>query len=108
VLDDVVRGQKVSGRSVAVRRLGATGSAGDCQMLFAGKSGEAGYAPFETVAGRPVITVTDSVDTIPGGMIRFVKQAGRIRFEIDDGAARANGLVISSKLLGLAIRVDRK
>jgi hypothetical protein len=41
-------------------------------------------------------------------MIQFVNQGGRIRFQIDDGAAKANGLAISSKLLGLAIAVDRK
>jgi hypothetical protein len=55
-----------------------------------------------------VLTVTDRGSGAAGGMIQFVMQAGRVRFQIDEGAARANGLTISSKLLELAIAVDRK
>jgi hypothetical protein len=41
-------------------------------------------------------------------MIHFVTQGGRVRFQIDEGTARASGLKISSKLLALAVAVDRK
>ncbi len=108
VLDDVVRGQKIAGRSVAVRRLQAAGSAAGCRILFAGHSDDPGYAPFAALAGQPVLTVADRTGGPPGAMIEFVRQGGRVRFHIDDGAARANGLKISSKLLGLAISVNRK
>ncbi|MCE7797109.1 YfiR family protein [Sphingobium sufflavum] len=117
VLDDVVRGQRIARLPIVVRRLGAAtggiaaGGAGriSCQMLFAGRGPQAGdYAPFADLDGQPVLTVTDAGAGPPGGMIRFVTQAGRIRFQIDDGAARANGLVISSKLLGLAVSVGRQ
>ncbi|WP_250890245.1 YfiR family protein [Sphingobium nicotianae] len=107
-LDEVVRGQRISGRSVNVRRLGDSGNAAGCQMLFAGRSSSAGYAPFAAVAGQPVLTVSDQKSGVQGSMIQFVMQAGRVRFQIDEGAARSNGLVISSKLLGLAISVERK
>jgi hypothetical protein len=40
-------------------------------------------------------------------MIRFVRRAGRVRFEIDNGAARVAHLAISSKLLDLAVTVAR-
>ncbi|MET0374029.1 MAG: YfiR family protein, partial [Rhizorhabdus sp.] len=59
------------------------------------------------LAGQPVLTVTDKSAGIDGGIIRFVRQAGRVRFEIDNGAARASHLSISSKLLGLAVTVVR-
>ena len=107
-LDEVVRGQRISGRPVNVRRLGDGGSAAGCQMLFAGRSTAAGYMPFAEVAGQPVLTVSDQKNAVPGSMIQFVMQGGRVRFQIDNVAARANGLVISSKLLGLAISVERK
>ena len=107
-LDEVVRGQRISGRPVNVRRLGDGGSAAGCQMLFAGRSSAPDYAPFAEVAGQPVLTVSDQKSGPPGSMIQFVMQGGRVRFQIDNGAARANGLVISSKLLGLAIAVERK
>ena len=108
VLDDVVRGQKMANRPVRIRRLGATGSVAGCHMLFAGRSAEAEYAPFAPLAGQPVLTVSDKNGGPPGAMIQFVTQAGRVRFQIDDNTARACHLKISSKLLGLAIAVDRK
>lgn len=107
-LDDVVRGQRISGRAVSVRRLGQNVGVAGCHMLFAGKSGEAAYAPFADVVGHPVLTVSDRSNGVSGAMIQFVMQAGRVRFQIDDGGARENGLVISSKLLSLAVSVDRK
>lgn len=107
-LDDAVRGQLVSGRVVVVRRLGQNVGITGCHILFAGVSAETNYLPFADVAGHPVLTVTDSDSGIPGAMIQFVKQGGRVRFQIDDSEARENGLVISSKLLSLAILVDRK
>lgn len=108
VLDDVVRGQKIGGRPVAVRRLGDAGSPAGCRILFAGPSPATDYAPFASLAGQPVLTVADRSGGPPGAMIQFVTQGGRVRFHIDEGAARANGLKISSKLLGLALSVDRK
>lgn len=107
-LDEVVRGQRISGRPVIVRRLGEAGNAAGCQILFAGKSPSTTYAPFTEIAGQPVLTVSDQKSGVPGSMIQFVMQSGRVRFQIDDGAARASGLVISSKLLSLAVSVERK
>lgn len=108
VLDDVVRGQNMAARPVSVRRLGPEASPAGCQILFAGHSAEADYAPFAALAGQPVLTVADKNGGPPGAMIQFVMQGGRVRFAIDDSTARASGLKISSKLLGLATSVDRR
>ena len=107
VLDDVVRGQKIAGRPVLIRRIGESSNISNCHMLFAGRSADPGYAPFTAVSGQPVLTVSDTGSGVRGAMIQLVMQSGRVRFQIDDGTARANGLVISSKLLGLAVKVDR-
>jgi hypothetical protein len=107
-LDEVVRGQKISGRSVNVRRLGDTGNLGGCQMLFAGRSATTSYAPFAETGGQPILTVSDQKSGVDGAMIQFVMQNGRVRFQIDSTTARANGLTISSKLLGMAVSVDRR
>ena len=42
-----------------------------------------------------------------GGMINFVLENNKIRFQINDQAARGAGLKISSKLLNLAVRPGR-
>jgi len=53
-----------------------------------------------------VLTVTDSMtDPRSKGIINFVIDNNRVRFEIDNRAAAENGLTISSKLLSLAISV---
>ena len=108
VLNDVVRGQKIRERPVNVRRLAMAGSATGCHILYAGHSPDADYAPFAALDGQPVLTVADRDGGPPGAMIAFVMQSGRVRFRIDDSAARTSGLKISSKLLGLALAVNRK
>ncbi|UZW57140.1 YfiR family protein [Sphingobium sp. JS3065] len=108
LLNDVVRGQKMVDRPVVVRRTGADPTPAGCHILFAGASADSGYAPFTTIEGKPVLTVADKSAGPAGAMIEFVRQKGRVRFQIDEGAARAHGLRISSKLLGLAIAVNRK
>ena len=54
----------------------------------------------------PVLTVTDEA-THPAdrGIVSFVIDANHVRFDIDKAAAAQSGLVISSKLLGLAHNV---
>lgn len=71
-----------------------------------------GVATAEVVAalqGAPVLTVTDAPQgDATGGVINFVLIDGRVRFDIDQRAAQDNHLVISSKLLGLAVRVRNR
>ena len=105
VLDEVVRGQTIHGRRIAVRRLNSS-NASNCHILFVGKPVSPGGGNGLDGIGQSVLTVSDSDDGIRGGMIEFFLLGGRVRFRIDDSSARANGLRISSKLLGLA--VDRK
>jgi hypothetical protein len=52
------------------------------------------------LSGRPVLTVGDHDGFAKeGGIINFIKEKGRVRFEINVSAARRAGLRISSKLL---------
>jgi len=106
VIDEVVRGQKVAGRTIALRRVGSTVPAG-CQILFLGRPAPSNNVPLVLTPGQPVLTITDAGSGVGGAIIQFVMQGGRVRFQIDDAGARANGLVISSKLLGLSIGASR-
>lgn len=104
-LDEVAQGQKIRGRSIQIRRLSDTVPTGACHILVIGAGASPGVAA--QIAGQPVLTISDRSAGVDGGMIRFVRQAGRVRFEIDNGAARGARLAISSKLLGLAVAVMR-
>ena len=56
--------------------------------------------------GSPVLTVTDAAtDAGAHGIVNFVIEGNRVRFEIDLNAAAENHLMISSKPLDLAVRV---
>lgn len=63
----------------------------------------------EAVQGKNVLTISDeSSNPSEAGIIKFVVQDDRVRFEIDNEAAAQNGLVISSKLLSLALNVKQR
>ena len=108
LLDRAVKGQTVQQRPVVVRRYASVISNPGCQMMYVAGSGVQRVADvLAAVRGAPVLTVTDGQDAAGAtGIINFVVMDGRVRFEIDEGAAAENGLVISSKLLSLAVRVN--
>lgn len=111
LLDEAVRGQQVRGRPLAVVRIEAVTreDAADCPILFIGEpTGQPVSETLHAVNGRPVLTVTDPASGVSGGIIQFRLRKGRVQFEVDEALARENGLGISSKLLALAVRVQRR
>lgn len=104
-LAEAVRGQRVNGRPIVVRRIEAVRPDLACQILFI--SGGDTKDALQAVAHEPVLTVTDRNRGGAGGMIQFVMVSGRVRFMIDLAAAQNSGIAISSKLLGLAVSVNR-
>jgi protein-L-isoaspartate O-methyltransferase len=108
LLDQAAAGQRVGERPIVVRRLTTIDPRSGCHILYigAGAGVEAVAEALAVVHGTPVLTVTDSErDPRATGVINFLIENNRVRFEIDDGAAAANGLTISSKLLSLAVFV---
>lgn len=103
LLDQAARGQTVAGHPVAVRRIESVQGRIDCQIVFVSRSRQPSPAEaLRALRGLPILTVTDARQGIDGGIIHFVVRDGRVRFTIDNGLARAGGLVLSSKLLALA------
>jgi len=99
-LDDIVRGESIDGHAIATRVVAAP-QAG-CQVLFVPGDVPAGEY-LRAARGAPVLTVGESADFIAqGGIVNFVRDAGMVRFEIDQDAATRAGLQISSRLLRLA------
>lgn len=106
VMDDVVRGQKIRGRPILLRRLASAAPVTGCHIVFMGRPAP-GIAAGALPAG-PILTISDAGNGAPGGMIQFVMQGSRVRFQIDDATARANGIVVSSKLLNLSLAAGKK
>ena len=100
-LDRIVTGQRVGGRPIAVRHLGQIAPDSGCQIAFLGGSPEQSAAQAAALLrGQPVLTVTDGSG---GGIVSFVIVDNRVRFAIDKNAADEAHIVISSKLLSLAV-----
>jgi hypothetical protein len=107
LLDRAVHGQDIAGHKIVVHSYAGAASNPDCAVLYVtGGDPRAVADVLAAVHGKPVLTVTDgATDTPVRGIINFVISDGHVRFEIDNSAAAASGLTISSKLLSLAVRV---
>jgi len=105
--DEASRGQRVGAHPIEVVHLPVPGGETACHVLYVAQRGAAGAADLRAVHGKPVLTVTDDAGDAHG-IINFIVQDDRVRFEIDQNAAAENNLVISSKLLNLAVRVRPK
>lgn len=107
-LDDTVAGRTVGRRTVATRRIGAVAQAKSCSILFVSRS-ESGSVDgiLSALRGSPILLVGE-LDRFAtrGGMINFVEVDQKIRFEINEAAAKKAGLKISSQLLRLATIVQ--
>jgi hypothetical protein len=97
----------IHGHSIKVVPLGDTEQAQSCHIVFVSRSGSLKPEKIlKATTGRPILVIGESKDFIEqGGHINFVTVDDKIRFEINNAQARQDGLVISSRLLGLATRV---
>jgi hypothetical protein len=105
-LDRIVDGETVNGRKLAVTRIHDQQSH-SCQMVFVDRS-EKEAAKVLPGFGRGVLTVGERNDFMrDGGMIAFVIENRRVRFDVNMAAAANAGLRISSKLLNVARSVEK-
>jgi hypothetical protein len=109
-LRKAVDGKNVSGRPIVVRQIEKGEDLGKCQILFVSVSEKKRAGEIANqLKGRSVLTVGESEQfTQQGGVINFTKKEGKVRLEIDLGAARQARLQISSKLLSVADSVTGK
>jgi hypothetical protein len=80
-----------------------------CHILFVERSDPAKFAKVAARLGSaPVLVVTEMEGSQPSGsMINLLTESGHVTFDIDQNAALAAGLQISSRLLRLAKTVHR-
>jgi hypothetical protein len=107
-LDDAFRGQVVQERTVQISRGPTLATVGRCHILFLSQSEQSRWPDLlKALRGVPTLTVADGRPLVrQGGMVSFVVEAKRVRFEINRGAAEDAGLRVSSKLLALATIVE--
>jgi hypothetical protein len=99
-----LQGRQIMGREIQVRTSPRPDEWRNCNLLFIPDGDQQRVdTVLRAVAQAPVLTVGDSDDFAQsGGIIGLKQKAGRIRFDINLGAARRAGLTLSSQLLKLA------
>ncbi len=106
---DGLAGKVAQGRSIAVQRKGAHEPLRNCQVVFIAASAME-HLPrlIEALRGQPVLTVADSAGAMRRGVaLNMTVAQGKVSFEANLQAARANSLALSSKLLRLATEVQQ-
>jgi len=104
-LDQIVEGETVNGRRVTVQRLKEEQPKA-CEVLFVSSS-EKNVKKVLDDLPTGVLTVGEGEGFLrAGGAIAFVLENRRVRFDINQNAARNAKLKISSKLLNVARSVE--
>ena len=108
-LEAIIRDKTINNRTIVIKPMLSITEATNCQMLFISASVKSRIPEMISGLGAATILTVGDTDrfTERGGMINFVKEGNKIRFEINDVAAKRAGLKISSKLLSLASRTMR-
>ena len=103
---DRLNGNTANGRALRIKRFSSGDDPRACQVLFISASEDRHLKKImESIRGTNILTIGESTQFgQSGGMIRFVIQDNKVRFEINASAAGQAGLRISSKLLALSKR----
>lgn len=109
VLDSIVAGETIDRATVAVQRISSRQEAAGCRVLFISSSENNGLKEtLHALDRQSVLTVSDMPEFARrGGMIQFLLDGSRVRFEVNLAAAERAGLNLSSEVLRLATSVRR-
>lgn len=98
---------RVAGRKLTVLGRKENQGLDGCHVLFISRSERERISEIlAEVESSPVLTVADSEGFLDqGGVINFILEGSKVRFEINQQAVERTGIKISSKLMRLATRV---
>ena len=108
-LDATLAGGTIGGKSVMAKRISKPQEVNSCRILFISSSEESHLKDVLAALDKTrVLTVSD----IPrfserGGMIGFVQEGNRVRFDVNLDSAQGAGLTLSSELLRVATNVRK-
>ncbi|HYF68425.1 MAG TPA: YfiR family protein [Ohtaekwangia sp.] len=103
-LSEAIEGEKVNGHPIVMKNFRTlTNDIQKCHILFIAKSFPAYDKVLTLTTGKPVLTVSDHEKFMKlNGILKFYRDNGNIRFEINREESLKAGLQISPKLLRLA------
>jgi hypothetical protein len=108
-LQATVAQETIAGRSVVAKQVPTLQDAANCRVLFISSSEDKRLKEILASLGTAsVLTVSDLPKfTQRGGMVQFIVDSNRVRFEVNSATAERAGLTLSSELLKVAVSVRR-
>lgn len=108
-LETTISGESINGKKVLVKRVAKLQDEVSCHILFISSSQRSRLKEIlAELDNTSVLTVSDIPEfTRRGGMIQFVVEANKVRFEVNLTSAERTGLTLSSQLLKVALNVKR-
>ena len=108
-LDATLAGETIGGKTVVAKRISSAEESGDCQILFLSLTDDSRLNKIiADLDKKAVLTVSDMPRFVKrGGMIQFVLEGKKVRFEVNLTATQHAGLTLSSELLKVATAVKR-
>jgi hypothetical protein len=104
-LQHIINNRKINGHALQFVQFDTVTAATNCEILFISASEKNHLSKILVqLQGTSILTVSEADNFIgDGGMIYlFIDEENKVRFQINNDAARKAGLTISSKLLSLA------
>jgi hypothetical protein len=102
LLDNAVQGESVASRPIRITRLGTASPQIACHLLFVADDAVARLPALAKTHVRALLVGEANDFLSRGGVINFVVEAGRVRFDVNTEAAARRGLKFSSRLLRIA------
>jgi hypothetical protein len=108
-LDATLAGTSLKGKSVVAKRISKAQEVNNCRVLYISSSEDSRWKEIlDSLDKSNILTVSDLPHfSQRGGMIQFVLDGSKVRFEINLASAEEAGLSVSSELLKVAANVRR-
>ena len=108
-LDATLAGETIGGKTIVAKRISGAEASGNCEILFLSLTDDSQLNKIiADLDKKAVLTVSDMPQFVKrGGMIQFVLEGKKVRFEVNLTATQHAGLTLSSELLKVATAVRR-
>lgn len=107
VLDRVVKGRSINGRSIVVRRASGTAQLEDAHLVFVSASQPQAPQDCAALERAGILTVSDAEFAARFTAVNFALEGDKVVFTVDLDRALRTGATISSQLLKFAKSVKR-
>jgi hypothetical protein len=100
-------GKPKGSKKYVIKKLGTATEAGDCNVVYVGKSKNKEFEAIKTtITGKSILTITDGNGMAQkGSCINFKVIDGKLKFELNQAAVSSYNLKVSGQLTSMAILI---